>query len=120
MTRYAMPMLRQRVSRSAYDSSSAAGPKCRIGIASLHSMTDSDIADALFRLLDSRSPTATVCPSEVARALAPGAETAWRALMPEVRRVASGLAAANLLRVTRKGVPVDAMGPGGPIRLGRP
>ena len=47
-------------------------------------------------------------------------ETAWRALMPEVQRVASGLAAANLLRVTRKGVPVDAMGPGGPIRLGRP
>ena len=120
MTHYAMPMFRPRVSRSAYDAASAAGPKCRIGIASLHPTTDSDIADTLFRLLDSRASAATVCPSEVARVLAPGAETAWRALMPEVRRVASALAAANLLRVTRKGVPVDAMGPGGPIRLGRP
>lgn len=84
-------------------------------------MTDSDIAEAVFKLLRARSPTATICPSEVARLLAPpDAAAAWRAVMPEVRRVAAALASANLLRVTRKGAPVDALSPGGPIRLGRP
>jgi hypothetical protein len=81
-------------------------------------MDDSAITETLFSLLAARAPPATVCPSDVARALAPQDE-AWRALMPQVRRVAAGLAAAGRLRVTRGGVEVDAESRGGPIRLGR-
>ena len=81
-------------------------------------MDDSAITETLFSLLAARAPAATVCPSDVARALAPEDE-AWRALMPQVRRVAAGLAAEGRLRVTRGGVEVDAESRGGPIRLGR-
>ena len=81
-------------------------------------MDDHAITESLFSLLAARAPSATVCPSDVARALAPEGG-AWRALMPEVRRVAAGLAAQGRLRVTRGGVEVDAESRGGPIRLGR-
>jgi hypothetical protein len=81
-------------------------------------MDDSAVTETLFSLLAARAPAATVCPSDVARALAPEDE-AWRALMPQVRRVAAGLAAEGRLRVTRGGVEVDAESRGGPIRLGR-
>ena len=81
-------------------------------------MDDGAITETLFSLLAARAPAATVCPSDVARALAPD-EEAWRALMPQVRRVAAGLAAEGRLRVTRGGVDVDAESRGGPIRLGR-
>ena len=81
-------------------------------------MDDSAITETLFSLLAAGAPAATVCPSDVARALAPD-EEAWRALMPQVRRVAAGLAAEGRLRVTRGGVEVDAESRGGPIRLGR-
>ena len=84
-------------------------------------MTDAAIAAQVFALLALRQPTATICPSEVARALVPGDEARWRAAMPEVRRVAARLASEGRLRVTRGGVPVaDPQAPGGPIRLGRP
>ena len=77
------------------------------------------IEDKIFGLLAARRGGATICPSEVARALATDAG-AWRALMPQVRQVAHDLAQQGRLRVTRRGVQVDATGPGGPIRLGRP
>ncbi|RZI94695.1 MAG: DUF3253 domain-containing protein [Variovorax sp.] len=57
-----------------------------------------------------------MCPSEVARALTAGAP-GWRPLMPEVRRVAAALAAEGRLRVTRGEEEVDALQPGGPVRL---
>ena len=79
-----------------------------------------DIERTIVALLDARAPDATICPSDVARAIAPDDEAAWRALMPRVRAVASALAADGRLRVTRRGVVVDAQAPGGPIRLGRP
>lgn len=69
-------------------------------------------------LLDERRPDATICPSEVARALRPDGD--WRALMPRVRQVAQALAQQQRLRVTRAGQVVDATSGGGPIRLGRP
>lgn len=78
---------------------------------------DAAIERMIFALLDARRPDATICPSDVARALAPGASGAWRALMPPVREVAQRLADARRLTVTRRGVPVDATSPGGPIRL---
>ncbi len=82
--------------------------------------TDERIAAAIFALLDARAASGgTICPSEAARSLA-GDEAAWRALMPEVRRVAAVLAQAGALRVTQQGEEVDALGARGPIRLGRP
>lgn len=91
--------------------------------------SDESIEAALWSLLDQRATGATVCPSEVARALtrrgaasdAGARSEAWRALMPQVREVAQRLSAEGVLRVTRQGVDViDATAPGGPIRLGRP
>ena len=85
-------------------------------------MTDAAIAAKVFALLDQRRPEATICPSEVARALSlSNDEAAWRAAMPAVRRVAAQLMADGRLRVTRGGVPVaDPEQAGGPIRLGKP
>jgi len=81
--------------------------------------TAEDIAAAIERVVAARADGATVCPSEVARLLA-GGDARWRALMPAVRAAAAGLARAGRLSVTRGGIEVDAMSPGGPIRLGRP
>ncbi len=81
-------------------------------------MDDARIAGKIVELLDARATDSTICPSEVARALA-GNEAAWRALMPEVRRVAAALARAGSLRVTQRGREVDASSAHGAIRLGR-
>ncbi len=83
------------------------------------SVSDEQIAATIFALLDARAATRTICPSDAARALRQG-EAAWRALMPEVRRVAAALAKAGLLRATQRGAEVDALSARGPIRLGRP
>ena len=80
---------------------------------------DEQIAQTIFRLLGARAPDATICPSDAARALA-GDEATWRALMPEVRRVAATLVAEGTLRVTQHGDDVDPLAARGPIRLGRP
>jgi len=84
-------------------------------------MTVSDelIASRLLELLSQRDPSASVCPSDVARSLA-SSESAWRALMPEVRRVASALAAAGVVQATQGDATIDlASAPAGPIRLRR-
>ena len=81
-------------------------------------VTDAAIEDTVFTLLAKRRTGATICPSEVARALAPDAGS-WRPLMPRIRQVAQVLAGHKRLTVTRGGVPVEATSPGGPIRLGR-
>jgi hypothetical protein len=82
-------------------------------------VTESAIENAVFRLLETRQQGATICPSEVARALVSN-DGPWRELMPQVRQVAQGLAQDNRLNVTRAGVKVDATSRGGPVRLGRP
>ena len=79
---------------------------------------DSEIVETIFALLGRRSGDATICPSEVARAMH-SKESDWRASMPRVREAAGALAARGLLRVTRNGEEVDATSQGGPIRLGR-
>ena len=81
---------------------------------------DAAIEAALWSLLDRRASDATICPSEVARAVGPSDGEGWRDAMPQVRRVAARLAGCGALRVTRSGRDVDALAPGGPIRLGRP
>ncbi|MGJ7581616.1 DUF3253 domain-containing protein [Variovorax sp. RHLX14] len=80
---------------------------------------DRVIADTIGELLSARVASSSICPSEVARALASG-ENAWRALMPIVRRVAAKMASEGKLKVTRGADIVDAESEGGPIRLRRP
>lgn len=58
----------------------------------------------------------TICPSEVARALAAD----WRGLMPMVRAVADDMAGRGHLAVTQKGQAVQGTTAKGPIRLGLP
>ena len=81
-------------------------------------VTPAAVEQQIFALLDRRQPHATICPSEVARALATD-QGPWRELMPLIREVAQALAQAGRLGVTRGGVAVDATSGGGPIRLAR-
>lgn len=69
------------------------------------------------RLLAARAPGKTVCPSDVARALAP---EGWRPLMPLVRDVARSRALAGTIVVMQRGLVVDIDDARGPIRLARP
>ncbi len=79
-----------------------------------------DIAAAIIDLLGRRAPTASVCPSEVARLLQPDDPAAWRAWMPDVRKAAGVLAHEGRVAITRKGERLDPDRLGkGPIRLRR-
>ncbi|MEM1377524.1 MAG: DUF3253 domain-containing protein [Pseudomonadota bacterium] len=77
------------------------------------------IGDEIMRRVHERGAGKTICPSEVARALADN-DDAWRALMPSVRAVAAHLSQSGKIVVTQKGAPVDAETARGPIRLGLP
>lgn len=74
---------------------------------------------AIVDLLRRRAASASICPSDVARALVPQ-EAAWRALMPAVRDAARVLADSGHITITRRGAVIDAgFLAGGPIRLQR-
>lgn len=73
----------------------------------------SEIERTLLSLVEARAPK-TVCPSEVARALAPGD---WRPLMPSVRQIAAKLVRNKRIVVTQGGAEVDPLTTPGPIRL---
>jgi Protein of unknown function (DUF3253) len=60
------------------------------------------IEAAILSLLSRRAAAASICPSEVARALGDD----WRARMHDVREAAAALADAGHLRITRAGVEV--------------
>lgn len=76
------------------------------------------IAEAIQSLLAERADDATICPSEVARALErPGHP--WRSLMDDVRTAAAQLAHDGLLSVMQGGEVVDPAAARGPIRFGR-
>lgn len=77
-------------------------------------MNGRDIEQAIRTLLRARDASKTICPSEVARALAP---EDWRPLMPRVREVAARMAASGEVVITQKGAPVDALAVRGPIRI---
>lgn len=80
---------------------------------------DQVITDTILTLLASRAPSASICPSDVARVMTTD-EEAWRARMPDIRRVAAQLAAQGRVKVTRGEAEVDALSKGGPIRIRRP
>lgn len=70
------------------------------------------------RMLDARAAGATLCPSEVARALAGAAgEADWRARMAEVHAAVDGLAEAGAVRLNWKGEALAKRE--GPYRIGR-
>jgi len=80
-------------------------------------MPDMDIAARIMRLLAARAPGATLCPSEVARDIAPAD---WRPLMPAVREIAADMARTGAIEITQRGVVIEPDKPvHGPIRLRR-
>ena len=72
-------------------------------------------ADMMLELLASRLPLATVCPSEVARAIAPGVN--WRDAMPIVHSAVDRLVDEGVVRLSWKGHPLAKRD--GPYRIGR-
>ena len=72
------------------------------------------LEDAIVRLLADRSPNATLCPSEAARAVF--GDDAWRPRMEEARRAGRRLAAAGRIEVLQAGRAVDPTDAKGPIR----
>lgn len=80
-------------------------------------MTDKSppVEAALLTLLAARAAGATICPSEVARALAPGGD--WRAEMPSVHDAVDTLVADGRIALSWKGAPLAARS--GPYRIAR-
>ncbi|MCY7289140.1 MAG: DUF2256 and DUF3253 domain-containing protein [Cryobacterium sp.] len=79
--------------------------------------TDRELESAIERLLSTRAADASICPSDVARAV--GGEM-WLELMEPARRAARRMVAAGQLQVTQGGSVVDPSTAKGPIRLRRP
>jgi Protein of unknown function (DUF3253) len=76
------------------------------------------IEPTISRLLAARPVSSSICPSEVARALASADQ--WRAEMTAVREVARAMAADGRLRITRGGADIDLTSlHHGAIRLAR-
>lgn len=81
--------------------------------------TDRRLERAILELLDRRGATATICPSDAARAVYAGDDDGWRALMEPARRAARRLVAAGEVEITQGGRPVDPADARGPIRIRR-
>ncbi|WP_380069776.1 DUF3253 domain-containing protein [Dankookia sp. GCM10030260] len=75
------------------------------------------IASEILRQASARGADKSICPSEVARALAGGNEAAWRPLMGKVRQAAITLVGEGRLEILRKGKPVPVEAVRGVIRL---
>ncbi|MFF3214453.1 DUF3253 domain-containing protein [Streptomyces sp. NPDC002886] len=81
---------------------------------------DRRLERVILELLERRGPTASICPSDAARAVYEGKDEGWRALMEPVRRAARRLAATGEVEITQAGQPVDPARARGPIRIRRP
>jgi len=79
-------------------------------------MTD-DLERRIVQMLASRAPTSTICPSDVARQVAPDD---WRPLMDPVRHAAQRLVDRGEVEITQKGEVVDLATVKGPIRIRLP
>lgn len=76
------------------------------------------IRDEILRQTAARGTDRSICPSEVARALAGGGEDGpWRSLMGPVRHAAAGLSRDGRIDILRKGKPVPPAAMRGVIRL---
>ncbi|MBK1661573.1 DUF3253 domain-containing protein [Paracraurococcus ruber] len=78
------------------------------------------IAAEILRQTAARGPDKSICPSEVARALAGGDDGPWRPLMGPVRQAAIALARQGRVEILRKGKPVPVEEVRGVIRLRTP
>ena len=72
---------------------------------------------AILGMLDQRSPGATICPSDAARAV--GTDDEWRDLMEPARDAARRLVASGHVVITQGGHVVDPGSATGPIRIRR-
>jgi len=79
-------------------------------------MTDLDrrLEQSIIDLLKRRSGSATICPSEAARAVQPDG---WENLMEDTRCAARRLVVKGLIEIVQKGSVVDPSTAKGPIRL---
>ena len=68
---------------------------------------------ATLALLEDRPPDASICPSEVARAISPDGE--WRKAMPTVHAAIDALLREGLVRISWKGNGLDCRT--GPYRI---
>jgi hypothetical protein len=77
---------------------------------------------AILDLLGARASSASICPSEAARAVAAagGAAESWRQFMIPVRRAADRLVAAGRIEMTQRGRLIGPDGARGPVRLRLP
>ncbi|CUR59690.1 conserved hypothetical protein [metagenome] len=78
---------------------------------------DTRLEAAILELLASRAPTATICPSDAARAV--GDEDSWRELMDPARAAAARLVDRGEVEITQGGEVVDLATAKGPIRIRR-
>ncbi|MFC9555010.1 DUF3253 domain-containing protein [Rhodococcus sp. NPDC056960] len=78
--------------------------------------SERELENAIGTLLDARADGASICPSDVARAVAPDD---WRPLMEPVRVAARRLVEAGEVEITQKGDVVDPASARGPIRIRR-
>ncbi|WP_062202451.1 DUF3253 domain-containing protein [Aureimonas sp. AU12] len=79
-----------------------------------------EIRRTILAMVEERGADKTVCPSEVARAIAGQDETQWRLLMSPIRVEAVRLADDGLVSVKRKGRVVDPHDFKGIYRLAPP
>jgi len=78
-----------------------------------------DISSTIISLLSLRAPTASICPSDVARALADD-EATWRNLMQPVREAAARMARNGTIIITQGTQQLDPADiEKGPVRLRR-
>jgi len=75
---------------------------------------DAELESKIVELLGQRASTATICPSDAARAVRPDD---WRDLMEPARRAARRLVAGGVVTITQGGRPVDPSTAKGPIRI---
>ena len=76
-----------------------------------------ELEQRILDLLAQRDAGKTICPSDVARAVAPDD---WRPLMQPVRDAAARLVAAGRVEVTQAGEVVDVATTRGPVRIRLP
>lgn len=76
-------------------------------------MMDGPAREAIFALLAKRSPDASICPSEVARAIAIDGD--WRKSMPTVHATADALVEQKLVQLSWKGEGLERRS--GPYRI---
>jgi len=81
-------------------------------------MDRTELTETILSLCAERGAEKSICPSEVARALAGNDEKLWRLLMHPIRDTALALAQEGRITILRKGRPVDPTEvPKGVIRL---